>query len=170
MPSFECYTLSGSGVLALTAALSQIASPFSISGAPSAPRRRFRSFSEPGTRVGGDVVSSTNQTRTAFGLTSGTPIGSDPDWRVFPKRRTRALTLMSPTTGVLQKNHGRPCSVILSSIILAAHGVFSTTLVSTGSPACPGQWRLLTADSTLAGGAPPTCGLRVLPYSTTRSS
>ena len=139
MPSFECSTLSGSGVPALTAALSQIASPFSISGLPSAPMRRFSSFEEPGTSVGGDVVSSTNQTRTALGLTSGTPIGSDPDWRVFANMRTRALTLMLSTTPVALRNHGRPCSVILTSIILAAHGWPSTTVVSTGSPAA--VWR-----------------------------
>src|SRR4051794_15125661 len=172
MPSFECSTLSGSGVPALTAALSQIASPFSIIGLPSAPKRRFSSFEEPGTSVAGEVVSSTNQTRTALGLTSGTPIGSDPDRRLFADMRTRALTLMWSTTPVALRNHGRPCSLSLTSIILAAHGRPSTTVVSTGSPAAVwrGQWRELIRYSTSVGAVPPTCGFLVFPYSWTRAS
>src|SRR3954454_18846860 len=169
MPSFECSTLSGSDVPALSAALSQIMSPFCNTGLPSASLRRFRSLEEPATSVGGDVVSSTNQTRPAWGLTSGTPIGMDPACCVFENRRTRALTLMSPTTLVSQKNHGSPCSVILTSIILAVHGWPSVTVLSTGLPAWPGQWRELITDSTLADEVPPTCGLRSLPYCWTRA-
>ena len=166
MPSFEPSTFNGNAVPPLATALSQICRPFWKTGLPSASSRRFNTLDEPGTSA--PVVSSTNQTRTASGFTSGTPTGSAPVRRAIVNRLTRALTLMCGTPATL-RNHGRSCSVILTSIIFAVHGGPSTTVSSTGSVGWRGQWRELSAHSTCPGGVEPTCGLRVLPYSSMRA-